>query len=197
VKIGGAVGVLLLASICRAAAPEVGPTATVRTALGKASLIAAEGKTRDEQLEKLRVVARELVDTRSMGRRAIGGTFSTCTEAQQQEFLRLFDELFVRSYLQKLLLFRQPTFRFAREEKRGDAVIVSTEVLMGEDAYAVDYEMHQADDQWRAADVVVEGVSMTSNYSDQFTTLLRDRSFDELLDLMRRKLERFVGTDAG
>jgi len=29
---------------------------------------------------------------------------------------------------------------------------------------------------------------MTSNYSDQFTSLLRTHSFDELLDLMRRKV---------
>jgi phospholipid transport system substrate-binding protein len=195
VKFAGAVAVLLLAGICRAATPVADPIATVRAALGKASTIAAAGTSRAEQLATLRVVARELVDTRSMGRRAIGGAFSTCTEAQRQEFLRLFDELFVRSYLQKLLLFREPTFRFGQEEKKGDAVIVSTQVLMGEDAYAVDYEMHQAHDQWRAADVVVEGVSMTSNYSDQFASLLRERSFDELLDLMRRKLERFPGTD--
>jgi ABC-type transporter MlaC component len=47
-------------------------------------------------------------------------------------------------------------------------------------------------DQWRASDVVVEGVSMTSNYSDQFASLLRERSIDELIDLMRRKVEHIA-----
>src|SRR5262249_50023752 len=80
------------------------------------------------------------------------------------------------------------------EQRRGDATVVPTQIIVNEDTYAVDYEMlHQADG-WRAADVVVEGVSMTSNYSDQFASLLRDRSFDELLDLMRRKVEHM--TDA-
>jgi phospholipid transport system substrate-binding protein len=127
-----------------------------------------------------------------MGQRALGDVFAKVAETQQQEFLRLFNELFVRSYLQKLLLFRQPKFRVAGEEKRGDAVVVSTQVLVSDDAYAVDYEMLHEHDQWRAADVIVEGVSMTSNYRDQFAGLLRDRSFDDLLALMRSKLERFA-----
>lgn len=192
IRFCAAVVVLFCAGMGAAAALPQGPTATVRAALGKASMVGAGGKTRDEQLESLRAVARELVDTRTMGRRAIGSAFATCTELQQQEFLRLFDELFVRSYLQKMLLFHDPTFRFGQEEKRGDAVIVPTHIQMSEDAYGVDYEMRRENDQWRAADVVVEGVSMTSNYADQFASLLRDRSFDELLDLMRRKVERFA-----
>jgi ABC-type transporter MlaC component len=85
------------------------PSASVRAALDKASAAAAE-QTRDAQLASLRVVAHALVDTQAMGRRAIGARFESYTEAQQQEFLRLFDELFVRSYLRSLL-FRNPTFR--------------------------------------------------------------------------------------
>lgn len=169
------------------------PSASVRAALDKASAAAAE-QTRDAQLASLRVVAHALVDTQAMGRRAIGARFQSYTEAQQQEFLRLFDELFVRSYLQKLLLFRNPTFRVGREQRRGDATFVPTQIVVNQETYAVDYEMLREGDQWRASDVVVEGVSMTSNYSDQFASLLRERSIDELIDLMRRKVEHI--TDA-
>jgi len=48
--------------------------------------------------EWLRELARQLVDTHAMGRRAIGASFSEKTAAQQEEFLRLFDELIVRAY---------------------------------------------------------------------------------------------------
>ena len=187
--------VLLLAAAAPLHATAAGddPSASVRAALAKASAAAAE-QTRDAQLAHLRIVAHALVDTREMGRRAIGARFNTYTEAQQQEFLRLFDELFVRSYLQKLLLFRNPTFRVGREQQRGDTTFVPTQIVVNEDSYAVEYEMLRENGEWRASDVVVEGVSMTSNYSDQFASLLRDRSFDELLDLMRRKVEHIAET---
>ena len=50
--------------------------------------------------------------------------------------------------------------------------------------------------RWLATDIVIEGISMTSSYADQFTSLLRDRSFDELLDLMRRKVDHFRGAES-
>ena len=184
-----AVLVLVLIGRAGAATPESAPAAVVRAALGKAGAVSTES-TRDQQLAALRSLAHELVDTGAMGRRALGNVYATCTPAQQQEFLRLFDELFVRAYMQKLLMFRGPTFRIGHEQPRGDTVVVPTQIVLSDDAYAVEYEMRRADDQWRAVDVVVEGVSMTSNYSDQFASLLKNRSFDELLDLMRRKVER-------
>ena len=39
-------------------------------------------------------------------------------------------------------------------------------------------------------------ISLSDNYRDQFRSLLRTRSFDELLELMRRKLRRYRAGDA-
>ncbi|MGH7786775.1 MAG: MlaC/ttg2D family ABC transporter substrate-binding protein [Candidatus Binatia bacterium] len=179
-----------------AAASGDAATATVRDALQKATAVSSTERTRDDQLEALRALARELVDTRAMGQRALGGTFDSCTAGQQEEFLRLFDELIVRAYLQKLLLFRDPKFRFRPQEQRGDAVMVFSQVAMGKDTYEVSYEMRQEKEQWLATDIVVEGVSLSSNYADQFSSLLKTRPFDDLLDLMRRKVEHFRSPEA-
>lgn len=182
--------VLVLPSV-GAAAPTEGPTATVRDALSRATAVSSAEQTREAQLERLRGLARELVDTRAMGQLALGGAFTDRTTAQQEEFLRLFDELIVRAYLQKLLLFRDPQFRFRSEDRRGEVVMVVTQIVSGGDTYEVGYEMRQADERWLATDIVVEGISLTSSYSDQFASVLRTRSFDELLELMRRKVDHF------
>jgi phospholipid transport system substrate-binding protein len=183
-----AAALLLLSASAVCAAPDDSPTATVRTALDRAAAISASGATGDARLDALRPVARDLVDTRAMGQRALGAAFAKATPAQQEEFLSLFAELFIRSYLQKLLLFREPKYRFGKEERHDDTVTVTAQIVASADSYDIAYEMHRENDRWLATDIVVEGVSMTSNYSDQFTSLLRTHSFDELLDLMRRKL---------
>ena len=183
-----AVALLLLSASAVCAAPDDSPTATVRTALDRAAAISASGATGDARLDALRPVARDLVDTRAMGQRALGAAFAKATPTQQEEFLSLFAELFIRSYMQKLLLFREPKYRFGKEERHDDTVTVTAQIVAGADSYNIDYEMHREGDRWLATDIAVEGVSMTSNYSDQFTSLLRTHSVDELLDLMRRKL---------
>ncbi|HKA30046.1 MAG TPA: ABC transporter substrate-binding protein, partial [Candidatus Binatia bacterium] len=105
-----------------------------------------------------------------------------------EEFFNLFDELIVRSYLQKLLFFRQPRFAFGQEETAKDTVIVHTRILTDKDEFFVNYEMHQRDGTWLASDVVIENISLTQNYAQQFQELLRSRSFDDLLELMRGKV---------
>ena len=168
----------------------------VRQALDAASALGSRELSRPERLQALRSMAHALVDTRAMGIRAIGTGLEGRPEAQREEFLNLFDELIVRSYLQKLLLFRNPEFRFAQESSRGDVTIVHTEVVTPKDSYDVTYEMHQRDGRWLARNIYVEGVSLMSSYSTQFEGLLRDRSFDDLLDLMRRKVDGFRNRDA-
>jgi phospholipid transport system substrate-binding protein len=161
--------------------------AAVRKNLTAALDVARAGGARDEQLAALRAVARDFLDTRAMGRRAIGNALAAQPPAQQEEYLQLFDHLIVRAYLQKLLLFRNPAFGYRAPREAGDVVVVATVIVTSKDEYRVDYEMRQRDGRWVATDVLVEGISLTENYRAQFASLLRDRSFTELLDLMRRK----------
>ena len=57
-------------------------------------------------------------------------------------------------------------------------------------AFARGAPMRLADGHWRATDIVVEGISITDNYREQFESLLRTHSFAELLERMRRKTRR-------
>jgi len=177
---------ILTPALGRAAAPE-DAVAAVKKTLDAALEIAGRSGTRDEKLVSLRAVARDILDTRAMGRRAIGDALAAQPPEQQAEFFDLFDQVMVRAYLQKLLLFRSPRLGYREPQTKGQAVIVGTKIITTTDDYKVDYEMRERDGRWVATDVIVEGISLTENYRAQFASLLRDRSFAELLDLMRRK----------
>jgi len=189
-------GVTLVAALgwTGATAPD-GPVAVIRKTLAVARGEVLREAPRDEKLAVLHGLAREMVDTRAMGWRTLDEELAAQSPAQQEEFLDLFGDFIVRAYLQKLLLFRNPRFAFAPEERQGDVALVRTRILTSRDEYYVDYEMHRRDGSWSATDIVVEGISLSDNYRDQFRSLLRTRSFDELLDLMRRKVRRYRDGD--
>lgn len=176
-----------LAPVLAAAAPADDAVATVKRTLDGAVAIARAGGSREENLAKLREAARGFLDTQAMGRRAIGDVLAAQPAPEQQEYLALFDELMVRAYLGKLLLFREPRFEYGRPQDAGAAVILPTRIVTSKDAYRVDYQMEERDGRWAATDVLVEDISLTRNYQAQFETLLRDRSFAELLDVLRTK----------
>jgi phospholipid transport system substrate-binding protein len=179
--------VLVLVPAMLGAAASDEAVAAVKKTLAAALEVARAGGTRDEKLLSLRGVARDILDTRAMGRRAMGDVLAAQPPEQQEEYLELFDRLMIRAYLQKLLLFRNPRFGYGKPQRKGDVVIVATTIITSNDEYHVDYEMREREGRWGATDVIVEGISLTQNYHAQFSSLLRDRSFAELLDLMRRK----------
>jgi phospholipid transport system substrate-binding protein len=183
-------GVCLLLALPLLLAPVVPekPDEAVRATLARARDVVLGDASRSEQLPALHVLARELLDTRDMGRRALGPALAAQPAAQQEEFFELFDEFIVRAYLRRLILFRNPRFAFRPTQADGDAARVETKILTPNDEFYVDYEMHRRDGRWLATDIVIEGISLCDNYGEQFASVLRDRSFAELLDLMRRKL---------
>src|SRR5262249_25651919 len=142
----------------------------------------------DENLAALRSATRGILDTRAMGQRAIGDALAAQPSAQQAEYFDLFDELMVRAYLSKLLLFRSPQFTYGDPKPTGDTVVVPTRITTAGDEYRVEYVMRERDGRWLATDVLVEGISLTDNYRSQFSSLLKNRSFSDLLDLMRTKV---------
>src|SRR5690242_2271957 len=159
---------LVAPTLSRAAAPS-DAVAAVKKTLDAAIAIVQAGGTRDQNLAALRTVARDILDTRAMGRTAIGDALAAQPPEQQEAYFGLFDQLIVRTYLQKLLLFRNPRFGYGEPRRAGDLVIVPTTIATSKDEYHVDYAMRERDGHWVATDVIVEEISLAQNYKDQFS----------------------------
>jgi phospholipid transport system substrate-binding protein len=75
-----------------------------------------------------------------------------------------------------------------RPEARGD-VTVQTKILRGggSEDVIVDYRLRQREGQWKIIDVVIEGVSLVSNFRSQFQDIVANGGPDRLLVLLREK----------
>src|SRR5262249_62114928 len=93
-----------------------GAVGAVRDTLDKARAVVLTDQSHEQKLAALHELARHLMDTREMGRKAIGPRLAEQPAAKQEEFFNLFDELIVRSYLQKLLFFRQTRISFGKDK---------------------------------------------------------------------------------
>ena len=55
------------------------------------------------------------------------------------------------------------------------------------DAAEISYRLRNRNERWRIIDVVIEGVSLVSNYRSQFAEILNRGTIDDLLAKMREK----------
>ena len=82
--------------------------------------------------------------------------------------------------------------QYVRELSDGDYVQINTKTRLKDGSeYRVDYKLLSNQAGWRVYDVVVEGISLINNYRSQFDRKLNKSSFDQLLNDLREKKEKF------
>jgi phospholipid transport system substrate-binding protein len=102
----------------------------------------------------------------------LGKLWKAATPDEQQRFKQEFRTLLVRTYSRAFVEFKEWTVRFLPLEMPANEtkVIVKTEVLQpGIQPIGVDYRMQLVDGQWKAYDIMIEGVSLVTNYRTTFS----------------------------
>ena len=190
----GRAGTVLAASLFAVAAGRAlaadtqSPMALTRDVLGRSNTIVKGPGDRKQKLAALSDLLRGFLDTDALARLAAGKNLDGRSPEETQEFLTLFHEFFVRTYVQRLLLFDAPEFTFGEEKVNGDQAQVATQVVTPGDRFAVDYTLHRNPDGWRVTDIVVEGVSLAKNFRSQFDAAVAKDSFQGLLERLRAKV---------
>ncbi len=155
-----------------------------------------DGKVK-ERRTVVRKVANDIFDFSETARRSLARHWQARMDKEREEFVALFADLLERSYISKIELYGGEKFQYGREQIDGDYATVSTKILtkQGQEV-PVDYRMLRREDRWLVYDVVIEGVSLISNYRTQFNKIIQTSSYGELVKKMKTKQEEFLEEEA-
>ncbi len=134
-------------------------------------------------------------DYEEMARRSLGANWKNLSPAQRSEFVRLFGELLETSYGDKIERYTNEKVNYTSENLEGDYAEVRSVVLRKNDRIPMDYRLYKSDRGWMVYDVVIEGVSLVSNYRSQFTRIIGESSYGELVRRLRNKVGELHQTD--
>ena len=121
---------------------------------------------------------------------AMGRNWREATPEQQKRLTSEFKTLLVRTYSGALTQYRDQTIDYKplRADPNAADVLVRTEVIrQGQPPVQIDYGMEKKDNAWKAYDVVVGGVSLVTNYRDEFTEQVRAGGIDGLIKTLAAK----------
>jgi phospholipid transport system substrate-binding protein len=124
---------------------------------------------------------------------AVGRHWRRATPEQRAALTSNFREVLIRTYATALLSYSGQKIRYlpVRPGRRDATVVVSTEVREpGGIPLPVDYRMYLKGGAWKVYDVVIDNVSLVSNYRSSFSSKIRQSGIDGLirrLEEMNRK----------
>ncbi|MBS0314037.1 MAG: ABC transporter substrate-binding protein [Proteobacteria bacterium] len=130
-------------------------------------------------------------DFKRMTQLAMGRNWARATPEQQAELTREFQTLLVRTYSGALANFRNNTIDYKPLRMQPNDTDVTVRTVVNQpngQGIPIDYSMEKgADGQWRAYDVVLAGVSLVTNYRDEFNGIVRDQGVDALVKQLQAK----------
>jgi phospholipid transport system substrate-binding protein len=144
----------------------------------------------EERRQRLEQVVGNRFDYQEMSRRALGAPWNTLSDKDKQEFVALFKTLLINSYSDKVETYTGEGVQYLNERTEKDYAEVRTKVITGKTEIPLDYRLLNKGVEWRVYDVVVDGVSLVSNYRGQFSKILRSSTYADLVDQLRKKSDK-------
>ena len=115
---------------------------------------------------------------------ALGKEWRKASPQQQQQLTAEFKTLLVRTYANALTGYKNQkvVYKPFKMAPTDTDVQVRTEVLQpGSKPVQLDYSLEKQDSGWKVYDVVVAGISLVTNYRDQFGQEVRSGGIDGLI----------------
>jgi phospholipid transport system substrate-binding protein len=129
-------------------------------------------------------------DFHRMSMWTLGPYWRSATPEQRERFVAEFRQLLVRTYGHTLIDYRDAKIRYhpvlaAPDERQ---VYVRCEVEQaGGNPVQLAYAMYRTADGWKIYDVLVEGISLVTNYRSSFAAIIQQQGMDGLIRRLAEK----------
>lgn len=121
---------------------------------------------------------------------AVGRNWKDASDAQKKSLIDEFRTLLVRTYSTSLTQFRNQTIdvKPMKMAAADTEVVVKTQVNQpGGQPVPIDYSMEKSGDSWKVYDVLIDGVSLVTNYRSSFNTEIQKNGIDGLIKSMSER----------
>jgi phospholipid transport system substrate-binding protein len=136
----------------------------------------------------LRKTISTIFDYGEMAKRSMGKHWKQLSAADKTQFIDLFANLLENSYVGKVESYSNEKIVYLKETEDGNYAEVKSKVVTAKrDEYTLDYRLLNQNGKWMVYDVVIEGVSLVSNYRTQFNKIISADGYPTLLRKLQTK----------
>ena len=143
---------------------------------------------------EIRKVVSERFDFADMAKRSLGIYWRQRTPEERKEFVPLYTDLLERTYIKKIEGYTDERIDYTGENINDGYAVVDTKVVTEKNTVIpIQYRMLNENGQWMVYDVSIEGVSLINNYRNQFSSIIHQKSYEELVKKLKNKEQQSRG----
>ena len=163
----------------------VNPSDFVQSAVNRASEILKQNIAKDEKMDKIELIAEEVVDIKGIAYYSLGSHRKSLSTEKKGEYFIVFKKYFLKSFSSRLAQYSDPKIKVESQKKLNDKyTIVSSTLLATEKTPEVKLDWRivtKNTDKPLIIDVVIEGVSLARVQREEFNSIIQNSNIDGLI----------------
>ena len=184
---------IVIATILVAANAFAGPGEEVKKVVDEVVRIVSDKDLKKNDQKRRQALKRTIstvFDYSEMAKRSLGKHWNQRTPAEKKQFSDLFASLLENSYASKIESYNNEKIVYLKENLDGEHAEVKSKVLTTKrDEFTLDYRLINQNGKWLVYDIVIEGISLVSNYRTQFNKIITSDGYSELVKKLQNKTE--------
>ena len=172
---------------------SIEPNEFVQSTVNRASVALSKNFTKEEKIEKLKIIAKETVDIRGIGFYTLGSHRKNISDEQKKEYVGLFEEYFLKTFSDRLAEYTDPKVQVKSSTKLNENYTIVSSVLIATEKrpeVKIDWRVYTKEpENPLIRDLIIEGLSLARTQKEEFTSILN--SNDGNINVLFKKLKEF------
>ena len=155
---------------------SIEPDIFVQSTVNRASKLLGEDISKNEKIEKLKLIAKETVDIKGIGFYTLGSKRKSLSDEEKKRYSILFEEYFLKSFASRLSEYTNPEIDVTNKEKLNANYTIVNSVLKAtkeRPEINIDWRIYTKDpNNPLIRDLIIEGLSLARTQKEEFASVL-------------------------
>ena len=167
------------------------PVAAIKKKDAELQALLKKSTRNAKETERVKSLLNDSFDFELLAKKSLSAKdWNAQDEASQQKFVAEFQRMVRNSSAKRLELYRADSTVYEPAKMKGAEEARVTAHLWNKGKESVlEYKMTIVNGNWKAWDLVIDDLSTARNYKDQFSQILKTKSFAELIDIISKKAD--------
>ena len=186
--------IIFLLHINNNTAYSIEPDVFVQSTVNRASQVLAENISKEEKIDKLKIIAKETVDIKGIGYYSLGSARKNLKSDEKEIYLKLFEKYFLKSFSSRLAEYTNPEIDVFNKQKINENYTIVNSILKATSERPeinIDWRIYTKDtDNPLIRDLIIEGLSLARTQKEEFASILNSNNGD--IKILFKTLEEFA-----
>ena len=185
--------IILIYLITLSNALTIEPDIFVQSTVNRASKILGENLSKEEKIEKLKIIAKETVDINGIGFYTLGSKRKELNDDIKEKYSKLFEQYFLKSFSSRLAEYTNPEIDVKGKEVLNKNYTIVNSILIGTSErpeVKIDWRIYTKNQENPLIrDLIIEGLSLARTQKEEFKSILDTNNGD--INVLFETLKKF------